>query len=139
LGNSSPTLQAIYKQVLGGYEDRKEFLWKHRGRFVHYVQSSIEAGLLDADLSRKHFRLEKLSYELDPDRDQLLTPDDVTLLTEHLLKNSEGSIIETPQYFWMRLAMQLSANKTNPTREALTLYDKFSIKPQHALSRYVNN
>jgi ribonucleoside-diphosphate reductase alpha chain len=137
--NSSPTLQAIYKQVLGDHGDHKEFLWKHRGRFVHYIQSSIEAGLLDGDLSRKHFRLEKLSYELKPDRDKLITPKDVILLAEYLLKNNEGSFVETPQYFWMRLAMQLSTDKANPTREALALYEDFSMKPRQTLSKYVIN
>jgi len=137
--NSSPTLQAIYQQVLGNYVNQKEFLWKHRGRFVHYIQASIEADLLNTRLSRKHFRLEKLSYELDPNRDQLLTPSDVALLTEYLLKNSKGSIVETPQYFWMRLAMQMSTDKANPTRKALALYDELSIKPSRALSKYVTN
>jgi hypothetical protein len=25
-------LERIYQEVLGNYKDRKEFLWKHRGR-----------------------------------------------------------------------------------------------------------
>jgi ribonucleoside-diphosphate reductase alpha chain len=137
--NSSPTLQAIYKQVLGDYTDHKEFLWKHRGRFVHYVQTAIEANLLDAAFSRKYFRLEKLSYELNPNRDQLLTPHDLAVLADQLLKNSDGLAVETPQYFLMRLAMQLSTDKANPTREALVLYEEFSLKPTQALSKYVNN
>ncbi len=135
--SSSPSLQAIYKEVLGDYADHKEFLWKHRGRFVHYVQTSVDVGLLDSGFNRKHFRLEKLSYVLDPSRDRLLTPQDVAALTDgHLLRGDSGLVLETPQYFWMRLAMVHSANKPNPTREALVLYDQLSLKPGQALKKY---
>lgn len=132
--NSSPTLQTIYKQALGDYADYKAFLWKHRGGFVHFIQAAIEDGLLDKNMSRKHFKLEKLSYSLEPDRDSLLTVHDVEILAGRLLKDNPGRITETPQYFWMRLAMTQSRQDRNPTRAALELYEQFSLNPKDTLS-----
>lgn len=134
--SDSPTLQKIYEQSLGGYGSPQEFLWKHRGSFVHYIQSSVEAGLLDTRFSRKNFKLEKLSYSLNPARDRLISPKDLAVLTKHLLKNQDGVVVETPQYFWMRLAMTHSVDKDNPTREALALYEEFSLKPHQTLAKY---
>lgn len=56
---SEQTLAKVYKEVLREYKDHKEFLWKHRGRFVHYIQTTVVDGLLDARLTHKHFRLER--------------------------------------------------------------------------------
>lgn len=127
---TSPTLQAIYKEALGDYGGYKEFLWMHRGRFVHYVQRAIDAGLLEPTYSRKHFKLEKLSYSLDPSRDSLLNATEIAKLANYLLKDTSGKIVETPQYYWMRIAMTRSINTENPTRSALVLYDELSLKPE---------
>ena len=121
-----PTLQNIYREVLSDYKDQKEFLWKHRGRFVHYVQTAVADSLLDERFNRKNFRLERLSYALDPVRDELLTSKTIEALQEHLLKDQAGKLLETPQYYWMRLAMTQALESPNPTRAALRLYDRLS-------------
>ncbi len=120
------TLENIYKEVLGDYKDYKEFLWKHRGGFVHYIQTAVADGLLDERLNRKNFRLERLSYALDPARDELLSSVTVTTTREHLLKDQTHKLLETPQYYWMRIAMTQALESPNPTRAALELYDRLS-------------
>ncbi len=124
------TLENIYKKVFGDYKDNKEFLWKHRGRFVHFVQVGVASGLLDSRFTRKNFRLEKLSYALDPNRDKLLTSKALqSLVQSSLLRNEGATIIETPQYYWMRLAMARAVTYPNPTRKALELYEQISTQP----------
>lgn len=131
-----PALANIYKEVLGDYKDHKEFSWKHRGSFVHYIQTAAADGLLDARFTRKHFRLERLSYALDPTRDEVLdTPILNDLAKHHLLKQNDA-ILETPQYYWMRLAMAEALKAPNPTRTALELYDQFSQAAKLPIKRY---
>lgn len=123
---TQPTLETIYKEVLGDYKDHNAFLWKHRGGFVHFIQAAAADGLLDSRFSKKNFKLWKLSYALDPLRDELLDADTVGVLAQaHLLK-SDDRTREAPQYFWMRLAMTQALESANPTRTALALYDQFS-------------
>lgn len=123
---TQPTLEDIYKEVLGDYKDYKEFLWKHRGRFVHYIQTSVANGQLDSRFTRKHFRLERLSYALDPKRDELLDDKTIGSLAKDYLLTQNGKTLETPQYYWMRQAMTRALAAPNPTRTALELYDNLS-------------
>lgn len=132
---TQPTLEKIYKEVLGDYKDHKEFLWKHRGRFVHYIQTAVSDGLLEAHFSRKHFRLERLSYALEPRRDELLDDKALNDLAENHLLKKDGDILETPQYYWMRLAMTEALEAPSPTRAALELYNKFSKLPAPPANR----
>jgi hypothetical protein len=127
---TQPTLQTMYQDVLGEYQNQKEFLWKHRGGFVHYIHTAVANGLLDARLTRKYFRLEKLSYALDPGRDALLGTELLGLLADTHLVKINGNLLETPQYFWMRLAMTRALAAANPTRAALELYETLSRNPQ---------
>lgn len=120
------TLENIYKEVLGDYKDHKEFLWKHRGRFVHFIQTAVADGLLDSRLNKKNFRLWKLSYALNPLRDELLSVEvSGELVRSHLLRQGRKTV-ETPQYFWMRIAMTQALESASPTRVALELYDQLS-------------
>jgi hypothetical protein len=123
-------LENIYKEVLGNYQDHKEFSWKHRGGFVHYIQEAVTAGLLDSRFNKKHFRLWKLSYELDSMRDELLSDGTISALARNHLLKHDGKIIETPQYYWMRLAMTRALGTENPTRTALELYSTLSKQAQ---------
>lgn len=125
--NVTQTLLAtIYKDVLGDFNSKEEFLWRHRGRFVHYLQTAVSQGLLDPRLSRRHFRLEKLSYALEPRRDEDLSAEEILHLK--LLKKG-AKILETPQYYFMRLAMQGALGSPNPTRKALDLYNETAAHP----------
>lgn len=124
---TEPTLATIYQEVLGDFANQKEFLWKHRGRFVHYVQTAVADGLLEPRFNRKHFKLERLSYALDPRRDELLSKQaTATLRDSYLVKDSTKKLLEVPQYYWMRLAMSWALGTSNPTRMALKLYDTLS-------------
>ncbi len=123
---SAVTLQTIYHEVLGDFANHQAFMWKHRGGFVHFIQTAVAHNLLDQRFTRKLFRLERLSYALDPTRDSLLN----NMVLDQLLKNEllkDGlNLIEVPQYYWMRQAMMKAVDADNPTRTALKLYDSLS-------------
>lgn len=133
--SQQPTLTNIYKEALGDFKDHKEFLWKHRGGFVHFIQSAVAHGLLDSRFNKRHFKLWKLSYALDPSRDELLSDEVASALRQgHLLKR-DSKALETPQYYWMRLAMTQALESPNPTRIALELYDRLSKEAKLSASR----
>lgn len=118
--------KVIYKRVLGGYRSDTELRLLHRARFPGYVREAVEDGLLDARLAQV-FDLDALAAALDPGRDELLRyVGTVTLTNRYMIVGRDRKPLEVPQYFWMRVAMGLSLNETDPTATALALYDAIS-------------
>ena len=119
--------KVMYKEVLGDFATDKEFLWKHRGGFAHYIRLGVKDKLLDARLAAKKFDLKVLSYALAPERDgHLKYIGLVTMKNRYMIRGRDQHLLETPQYFWMRVAMGLSLNESDPTVAALGFYEKLS-------------
>ena len=105
-------LSYIYEEVLGwsivrdGVAQLKEF---HRAKFAAYVERGIAIGRLSPDLRK--YDLAKLAAALDPSADldfELLgvqTMYDRYLIIDKTVKPARR--LETPQFFWMRVAMGL--------------------------------
>lgn len=94
--------------------------------FSQHIKERVSAGILDKKMLEK-FDLEKLSQALDTKRDDLFQYAGLsTLLDRYALKDKNQKPIETPQYFFMRVAMGLSYNETNPTEKAIKFYNKMS-------------
>ena len=73
------------------------------------------------------FDLDALAAALDPTRDDLLRYiGTVTMRNRYMITDRDGTALEVPQYFWMRVAMGLSLNEADPTATALEFYDKIS-------------
>jgi len=119
------SLKLIYKEVLGDFKDEAELRAKHRVGFAKYVASGLSSGVLSVEL--KAFDLDKLTEVIDISRDSLFTYTGLsTLRHRYLIKGETQALLETPQYFWMRLAMGLSYMEPNPTDMAKRFYDKMS-------------
>jgi len=119
-------LKTVYKKILGDYETPDEVRDLHRQGFANYVRNGVEQNLLDPKL-QELFDLDLLSQALDMDRDELLTYTGLgTMSKRYLLRDREHNLIETPQYFWMRIAMGLALTEKNPTEVALRFYAKMS-------------
>jgi len=105
-------LSYIYEEVLGwsivrdGVAQLKEF---HRTKFAAYIEHGIAIGRLSPDLRK--YDLAKLAAALDPMADldfELLgvqTMYDRYLIIDKTVKPARR--LETPQFFWMRVAMGL--------------------------------
>jgi ribonucleoside-diphosphate reductase alpha chain len=118
-------LKLIYKEVLGDFTNQDDLAVQHRQRFSAYIQQGIAAGLLSPNLSV--FNLEELAAVLDLANDELLTYNGLSTMKHRYLTKSAGQkLLETPQYFWMRVAMGLSLNETDPTAVAKQFYAKMS-------------
>jgi ribonucleoside-diphosphate reductase alpha chain len=119
-------LKIIYKKVLGDFHEEEELKSLHREFFPKYVKHAIEVGQLDPRLGEL-FDLPELAKYLRLERDELYKYSGVsTMQNRYLLKSTTFDALETPQYFWMRVAMGMSLTEKNPTEYAKKFYDKMS-------------
>ena len=120
-------LKTIYKKVLGTYDTKEELVTMHRGHFQHYIRLGTEIGLLDKRLKEK-FDLDELGRYMKVERDELYKYSGVsTMINRYLVKDSDKKPLETPQYFWMRVAMTMAlAEKGDRTEWTKKFYDKMS-------------
>jgi ribonucleoside-diphosphate reductase alpha chain len=120
-------LKTIYKKVVSEYENDSRLLDKHhKEHFPNYIEHGIAIGRLDPRMKEK-FNLKELASALNLSRDELFLYAGLSsLLDRYMIKDVEGSPIETPQYFFMRVAMGLSFNEEKPTQAAKKFYEKMS-------------
>ncbi len=120
-------LKTVYRRVVGEYhDDSTELNTKHRTHFPEYIKAGIASGLLDARMAEK-FDLEELARTIDISRDEIFTYAGLsTLMNRYALKDRKQKPAESPQYFFMRVAMGLSYNEKNPTAQAKKFYDRMS-------------
>ncbi|TXL57889.1 ribonucleoside-diphosphate reductase subunit alpha [Aeromicrobium terrae] len=119
-------IKTLYKKVFGEGVTRDEVYSFHGPAFVASILRGVELGLLDERLGEL-FDLEVLGAALDPDRDDLLRYVGAqTMRNRYMISEPDGTPLEVPQFFWMRVAMGLSLNEEDPTRAALAFYDKMS-------------
>ncbi len=119
-------LKTVYKKILGNYEDDKDLERKHQDTFITYIEDGVKHNKLDKRMIDK-FNLHELASVLDLSRDELFLYAGLSgLLDRYSIKNAKQEPIETPQYFFMRVAMGLSYNEENPTEWAKKFYLKMS-------------
>lgn len=126
-------LKVIYKKVIGDYDNdesksvsREEFAKLHNAHFKEYILDAVEKGLLDSRMVTS-FDLDSLGTNLKIENDELYKYSGLsTMQNRYLLKNEKQAPLETPQYFWMRVAMGMSLNEKNPTDWAKKFYEKMS-------------
>ena len=120
-------LKTVYKHVLGEYGRDVELLKKvHREYFATYVKQGVANKIFDERMT-KNFDLEKLAGALDISRDELFIYAGLSsLLGRYSVKDKNQKPFETPQYFFMRVAMGLSYNEKEATEWAIKFYEKMS-------------
>lgn len=126
-------LKDIYKKVIGDYDHQEtkeitpeEFAKLHADQFKKYIHDAVERGLLDKRMGTM-FDLDALAAHLKIENDELYKYSGLsTMLNRYLLKRENQWPLETPQYFWMRVAMGMSLNESEPTDWAKKFYDKMS-------------
>lgn len=120
-------LKTVYRRVLEDYENNPAMLArKHREFFPEWVKRGVENKIFDPRMLEK-FNLKELASAIELSRDELFVYAGVSsLLDRYATKDLEGKPAETPQYFFMRIAMGLSYNEKNPTLWAKKFYGKMS-------------
>jgi len=122
-------LTYIYEEVLGwnivkdGVRSLKKF---HQKKFKEYIKYGIQIGRLNKKL--KDFEVDELARSLDPSADLDFDYLGVqTLYDRYLIIDKTKGLanqrrIETPQFFWMRVAMGLFSAEEEKEVKAKALY-----------------
>ncbi len=121
-------LKTIYKKVLGDFskDDTENLATLHREHFVEYITNAVEEKLLDKRM-KEIYDLNDLAEALDISRDAFYKYSGVsTMLDRYFIKGEKRAPLETPQYFWMRVAMGMALNEDNPNEWAKKFYNKMS-------------
>lgn len=115
----------LYKDVLGFDEFTDGFQEAHSRELAESIGRGVQAGRLDERMLG--FDFSRLAYELRPKRDRLFTYLAAqTLYDRYFLRDLEQNILETPQYFWMRIAMGLSLHESEKEARAIEFYHTIS-------------
>ena len=120
-------LQKIYKEVNGESLQATTIDYAYRQAFITGIHKGVAAGHFDSRLLE--FDLHDLSRVLAIERDREFEYLGLqTLHDRYLAKIGDGSkdLLETPQAFWMRVAMGLALNEQDKTACAIEFYDLIS-------------
>lgn len=117
-------LNVIYREALGEMPEARHVERVHRDQFEHYVIDGIRAGRLSPELRR--FDLGRLAVAMQPARDGKFHFLGLQAIYDRYLLHVEGRRIETPQYFWMRVAMGLALREEAREDRAMEFYEVLS-------------
>ena len=116
----------VYRQSLGCAQNRDDFQAIYRNKFEHYIIEGIRHERLSPDL--RGFDLQRLADALHIQRDNDFRYLGIQTVYDRYLLHIDGRRIETPQYFWMRVAMGLALAEPREmqTDRAIEFYDLLS-------------
>ncbi len=97
----------------------------HRANFIDYITRGVEAKRLSPELLK--YDLQKIADALQPSRDLLFNYLGIQTIYDRYLIHIKGRRIETPQYFWMRVALGLALNEgPQKDQRAIEFYNLLS-------------
>lgn len=115
----------IYQQSLGKSQFSDDFKSVYHEQFEHYIIEGIRCDRLSEEL--RDFDLRRLSDALSPERDTQFQYLGLQTIYDRYLLHKDGRRIETPQYFWMRVAMGLALAETDDREgRAIEFYELLS-------------
>ncbi len=123
-------LTYMYEEVLGwsvaenSIEEIRSF---HSKAFKDYLKHGVSIKRLDKKLLK--LDIDKLSQAIDPSADLDFDYLGIqTLYDRYLVVDKTGATprrLETPQFFWMRVAMGVFAHEDNPEEQIISLYNLY--------------
>jgi len=120
-------LMVIYNDALGKAPDFDKVEGAYRDQFEHYIIDGINASRLDPVL--REYDLAAIAEAMKPERDHKFKYLGLQAIYDRYLLHIEGRRIETPQYFWMRVAMGLAIREGEHKEER-------AIQFYHILSQF---
>ena len=114
----------IHKEVFGSSVDKDVFESQYRLAFIKNIKLLIKEGILNEKLLE--FDLKKLSESLQLNRDFKFKYLGLQILNDRYFHKLNGRVLESPQSFWMRVAMGLALNEENKTEKAIQFYNVLS-------------
>ena len=117
-------MHTIRKEVFGQEVAQGDAAQHYLDYFPRFIKKGIEADLLDEKLAQ--FDLKKLADALVADRDLQFGYLGLQTLYDRYFLHIQGTRIEMPQAFYMRVAMGLALNEVNREARAIEFYNLLS-------------
>jgi ribonucleoside-diphosphate reductase alpha chain len=118
-------LNVIYTEVLPDTVEVGSIAKVHRTHFKNYLANGVELERLSPALLE--YDLDQIADALDLERDRQFAYMGLQTLYDRYLIHDNRRRIETPQYFWMRVAMGLTLNEGEQKNErAIEFYEVLS-------------
>lgn len=121
-------LDVVYRETLGIEASHSRLVKKHRAYFRGCLEYAVEIGRIDPELLT--FDLDKLARAMVLDRDRSFTYLGLQTLYDRYFIHDRQRRLETPQIFWMRVAMGLALKEGEQKNER-------AIEFYHVLSRFL--
>ena len=117
-------LDSLYRESVGVKTSHPALKQKHTDYFKWYIKHGISIDRLGKDLLS--FDLERLGNHMDLSRDDLFSYLGLQTLYDRYFIHENQRRLETPQIFWMRVAMGLSILEDDKNARAIEFYDLLS-------------
>jgi ribonucleoside-diphosphate reductase alpha chain len=118
-------LDVIYRETMGVDAHNPDLVALHRNYFKEELKKAVSVDRVDPRLLE--FDLDRLAQAMDLKRDDQFTYLGLQTLYDRYLIHHEDRKLETPQIFWMRVAMGLSLLEgKNKDAKAVEFYDVLS-------------
>lgn len=118
-------LDVLYRETMGIAASDPSLESAHREYFKKHLKFAISVDRVSPALL--HFDLDKLARAMQLQRDDQFTYLGLQTLYDRYFLHHEQRRLETPQIFWMRVAMGLALNeKENRDEKAIEFYDILS-------------
>ncbi|MEY3899805.1 MAG: ribonucleoside-diphosphate reductase alpha chain, partial [Pseudomonadota bacterium] len=117
-------MHTIRKEVFGREVAQADAGEAYIDYFPRFIKRGVEAELLDAKLAQ--FDLPKLAAALLPERDLQFGYLGLQTLYDRYFLHVQGTRIEMPQAFYMRVAMGLALNEIDREARAIEFYNLLS-------------
>ncbi len=118
-------LDMIYKEVIGHSINEETIEESYKSNFESFLRKGVSAGRLSPELLV--FDSQKISNALVMERDRKFLYIGLQTIYDRYLLHVDNKRIETPQYFWMRVAMGLSAKEgARKEEKAIEFYNILS-------------
>lgn len=112
--------QRLYREVFLKSTTTETLDQAYRSAFLRGIAAGVEANQFTSELL--DFDLQALAQTIEPDRDELLGFVGIQTLYERYFVRVNGRVVESPQAFWMRVAMGLALKEDAPSERAMEFY-----------------
>jgi ribonucleoside-diphosphate reductase alpha chain len=114
----------VHKEVFGSSVDKDAFDHQYRLSFIRNIKLLVKEDILDERLL--DFDLKKLSSALVLERDYKFKYLGLQILYDRYFHSLDERRLESPQSFWMRVAMGLAINEEDKEGKAIEFYNCIS-------------
>jgi ribonucleoside-diphosphate reductase alpha chain len=117
-------INALYKEVFRESVDSDTFKLQYQKTFIQNIKKLCKEGILSERLL--DYDLNEIAKKLNIKRDEKFNYLGAQILIDRYFIRLNGKIMESPQAFWMRVAMGLALNEENKEERAVEFYNLFS-------------